>query len=781
MQNLSTKKSVRFHSSLYRRSLLLVLLITCLPTLLIGIGIYYFGVSRIEKEVNHTNQIQVTQATKILDTYFAQMETLTVKWAFNPAFDINLNPSTINHGYEDVWELYKALSTIKSSTPIIEKAYLYLSDNSILISSEDGITSMEGTQNQTIFASVMQAGQSLFWTDELPPLSGHGLGVALIQKLPRTSGKPDGSLIIYLDQNKLTELMKGVSSENQVDSFLYHQAGDWVLSLNNGKWADSNPKQKTLLLKALQDQKNMDAFTFRTNGESYSLSYEKFSRTNSPWIYVTATSLSQLTKPVTYLYRLILGVSLIALILAAILSLLASRHLYEPIQRLVRVFGGVLDPTPDHHDEVVVIENRWRHLTAESQSLKKRIDEQLPYLREGFLLQLLQGHLHALTEKQLQDRMIRLGWHPEAKRYNVLLIRLLGLTENNRFREGDEHLVSFSASNIINELFEHRAGLEGCVINFQNMTVGLLVLVPEEWESAQLRGELYRLAEEIKIKMTQLLKLNVTQVIGKSTLSVQEVPDAFEEAQYALGYRDLNDRNQIIDMEDILPPTKQGFSYPFEIEKELLHVIRIGDESETERLITNFVQHLEDEGKEIYVRQGMMQLIGILLHALLKWGYGSYEINGLYEQWAQLRETKVMQKWIVTTIIRPYWEEIAVIRSTQEKKIEFSVDRVLNILQEQYANDSLSLEWCSDAIGVNPYTLSKAFKQQTGVNFIDYLTDLRLDKSRQLLTDTDMKINDVACQVGYQPSYFNRIFKKREGITPSQYRKRLESNGLLHS
>jgi YesN/AraC family two-component response regulator len=71
---------------------------------------------------------------------------------------------------------------------------------------------------------------------------------------------------------------------------------------------------------------------------------------------------------------------------------------------------------------------------------------------------------------------------------------------------------------------------------------------------------------------------------------------------------------------------------------------------------------------------------------------------------------------------------------------------------------------------MNPVTLSKTFKQVTGKNFIDYLTELRMGKAKELLADTELKINDVAVQVGYQHSYFNRIFKKQEGITPSQYR-----------
>nr|WP_249435725.1 helix-turn-helix transcriptional regulator [Paenibacillus sp. Marseille-Q4541] len=71
---------------------------------------------------------------------------------------------------------------------------------------------------------------------------------------------------------------------------------------------------------------------------------------------------------------------------------------------------------------------------------------------------------------------------------------------------------------------------------------------------------------------------------------------------------------------------------------------------------------------------------------------------------------------------------------------------------------------------MTPYALSKAFKQVAGINFIDYVTFRRMDMAKRLLRETDLKINEIADQVGYQHSYFNRIFKKQEGLTPGQYR-----------
>jgi YesN/AraC family two-component response regulator len=89
----------------------------------------------------------------------------------------------------------------------------------------------------------------------------------------------------------------------------------------------------------------------------------------------------------------------------------------------------------------------------------------------------------------------------------------------------------------------------------------------------------------------------------------------------------------------------------------------------------------------------------------------------------------------------------------------------------------ISLEECAETFQTTPFTLSKAFKQINGMNFIDYLTLLRIEKAKELLSNTDMKVNEIAEHIGYQPSYFIRLFRKFEDMTPGQYRDRALQGG----
>ena len=74
-------------------------------------------------------------------------------------------------------------------------------------------------------------------------------------------------------------------------------------------------------------------------------------------------------------------------------------------------------------------------------------------------------------------------------------------------------------------------------------------------------------------------------------------------------------------------------------------------------------------------------------------------------------------------------------------------------------------------VDISPYYFSKLFKEDTGVNFIEYLTSVRIQEAKRLLLDGERSIKDICIEIGYQdPNYFSRIFKKHTGVTPTEFK-----------
>jgi len=88
--------------------------------------------------------------------------------------------------------------------------------------------------------------------------------------------------------------------------------------------------------------------------------------------------------------------------------------------------------------------------------------------------------------------------------------------------------------------------------------------------------------------------------------------------------------------------------------------------------------------------------------------------------------------------------------------------------------DDLSLSRLSEIVYLNPAYLSVLYKQQTGTNLSEYIAEARLDKAKELLGSTLMRINDIAAAVGFETAgYFTRFFKKRLQLTPQEYRAKI--------
>ncbi len=119
--------------------------------------------------------------------------------------------------------------------------------------------------------------------------------------------------------------------------------------------------------------------------------------------------------------------------------------------------------------------------------------------------------------------------------------------------------------------------------------------------------------------------------------------------------------------------------------------------------------------------------------------------------------------------------------SLYEKKIEEDVDdHLINKIAQyirEHLDEDISLNLLSDKFALNAQYISQLFKNQIGVNFLSYLTSIRMQKAKSLLLSSAKTIVEVSQAVGYNDyRVFTKVFKKHVGVSPSQYRKEFLSD-----
>lgn len=113
-----------------------------------------------------------------------------------------------------------------------------------------------------------------------------------------------------------------------------------------------------------------------------------------------------------------------------------------------------------------------------------------------------------------------------------------------------------------------------------------------------------------------------------------------------------------------------------------------------------------------------------------------------------------------------------------QEKTRSLVDLVERHTMENYADQDLSLKGIAKELGFSPVYLGKVFKSVKGVSYHAFLTNLRLEKSLQILQETNKTVSEIAAQVGFSSAtYFATVFKNTFGMTPSAYRGTAKDSG----
>ena len=115
-------------------------------------------------------------------------------------------------------------------------------------------------------------------------------------------------------------------------------------------------------------------------------------------------------------------------------------------------------------------------------------------------------------------------------------------------------------------------------------------------------------------------------------------------------------------------------------------------------------------------------------------------------------------------------EYLSVIINTREHSENPIIKKACEYIDKNLAQD-ISLDQVASHVNVSTFYLSKLFKEEKNITFVNFLTDKRLDKSRTLLKQSNLSIKEITSECGWNDqNYFSRIFKNKYGLTPSEYR-----------
>jgi len=216
--------------------------------------------------------------------------------------------------------------------------------------------------------------------------------------------------------------------------------------------------------------------------------------------------------------------------------------------------------------------------------------------------------------------------------------------------------------------------------------------------------------------------------------------------------------------------------YPLETERELLRRVRLGDKEGAKEVLNEILGKIlfKNAGQIELIRARILELAVVLSRAAVEAKAELEMILGLnFEYIQELGKLKSIEElciWIVKVLDR-------FTESVYENRNIKNVDMIRKTREFIRANykKKIKLIDISKAIYLSPYYLSHIFKKETGSTLLEYLTKVRIEEAKRLLENTPWNTTRISFEVGCSDqSYFCKVFKKSEGISPSDYKKRMK-------
>ncbi|OMF34540.1 DNA-binding response regulator [Paenibacillus sp. FSL H8-0548] len=409
------------------------------------------------------------------------------------------------------------------------------------------------------------------------------------------------------------------------------------------------------------------------------------------------------------------------------------------------------------------------------QELLVKLKEGMPLLREKFLLSMIG---EGAPKSELAERVSFLGLNLSVNAsYWVMVVSVDDLAEVMASRsERDRQLLWYSVLNIYQELidahmrgyvFEHRAG----------EFVGVLQAAEPGGDSATEAAEaLFALAGDLRSNLERWLKIGVTIGISDLAGGLPGLAPAYKQAREAADYKWYLGKNRIITMDSLEgadPEDGTMRRYDYELNDKLMSALKADDEAkvgEAVELIFASLSYSRPDGLK-YGRNLCMQLVLVIGQLLMELGAGDPKLEAMEAELTEAlyeKETLKDMRGLMESYLAAVGE---CIREKRTGKVTNVVERVRAYIEQNYANGGLTVADAGKAVYLSSTYVSLLFKQETGQTVGEYLTQIRVEKAKELLRDPQYKFYDICYAIGYtDPSYFTKLFKKVTGATPSAYR-----------
>lgn len=320
------------------------------------------------------------------------------------------------------------------------------------------------------------------------------------------------------------------------------------------------------------------------------------------------------------------------------------------------------------------------------------------------------------------------------------------------------------------EIIEESTEDSGNMLSFQYENQIVLIFSSEMGKdfAALFIKQIYRSLSLLQSRLVHYFSHPFNIGIGEVIFQIGSLPLSYRSAMEALNYTHIYPEQHIISISDVESVNSaKDEKTRSDLKTELVMALKFGTAEETEEKIHDFFTGLAETAD---IQNTVLSILSIISEICTSYGRNIALLLEGEDLFLELSHanTSARAEELAKRLAVSANEMASGVR--ENSHIQF-VENAKKIIKERYSDSSFGLDQVADEISVSPAYFSTTFKKETGLSFVQYLTNIRLEKAKELLKNTDKKTYEIAEAIGFsEPNYFSFTFKKNIGMSPSQFR-----------
>ncbi|SDS30248.1 AraC-type DNA-binding protein [Paenibacillaceae bacterium GAS479] len=729
-----TNKPV-FNRSLFRKQLLSYFITVLIPTLMI-VSVYSYTINEdLKSQLKQTSDNSVQRVSKNIQDLIDQINYFSLQLSFVPDMNRMLkNPPGFT--IYDYYQLKEQVRNQVTSSDLFDSVYIYSALNERFMTSGEGLYDADAFFDQPVLEQIRQNANNPFWYQVRDDY------ITFYKAIPVTESKPLGTLVVNIQKDMFLKTIYNLNNG--------HDKSVYILDNNSNVISSSTEAEQNAINRLIDNRMKISDTLQKIQMKDGTYFAHIQAVQGNGWTVVNLIPYDVYKELLAAKMSKLLLIVLVVFLIGLAVAYMFAVRMYNPWKKIIEVITGSGNSKPSD-DEFLLV-------SGAISSMIDTIKQNEPVMKDHLISDILRDNV---SNNAARLEQAGFAFHEP---YFAVIVAVFDAMRPEDEEDPQRKLIIYS---MVSETLKKYLPVEGTVLDRSKL--GFIVNLPQSGMEDDVRQLIYRCYSEMNAVAQDELNISL-QLIVSDAGPTDRLHVAYEQIRRMLNYKAVINRNDIVFLQDHKSELK--LVYPLLLQKQLIHSVTAMNIVKANQCVADlFEQYIYKSKYPFEKLQGMIVvLMSSVLNELLKEGHDIGSLNDEVDIFKlnECQNNDELYQFMITHIRKI----IGFLEAQQDKQVTNQyVTKTIAFMEANYGS-SLSITDIAEQVGVSSGHLSRTFKAETGKSMLEYLTEFRINKSKELLSSRNDSLYEIGQSVGYNDvQSFIRFFKKYEGMTPGEYRK----------